>query len=62
MSNTRKKPSHKFDDEKTIGRNGKHSKHANNHRFHGLRIINWVEYEEVYDELENNVKSSINKQ
>jgi hypothetical protein len=61
MSQTHKKSNHKFDDEQHSGRNGKHAKHKNNHRYHGLPILNWVDDEIIFELSEVDVASDINK-
>lgn len=40
MGKTYKKQSHRFDEEISSGRSGKHSKHANNWKPHGMRTLN----------------------
>lgn len=62
MGDTRKKTSHRFDDE-INNHNGKHKKHSNNHKYNGLRILNWIEEDEelIFEKLDNGVESSINK-
>ena len=57
----------RIEEEKQKGRNGKHPRHKNNDRFHGIPITNvWVdEYQmilNIEDIFEDDVDSSINKQ
>ena len=63
MGNTHRKSPRKFDDEQYSGRRGKHSKHTNNHKFHGMQILNsWVDEGKYIEELsEDDVDSDINK-
>ncbi len=63
MGNTYKKQSHRFDDEPNSGRNGKHSKHKNNHKFNGITIVNsWVDEAQYLELSEDDVDSDINKE
>lgn len=64
MGHTFKRQSHKFDDEKQVGRNGKHPRHKNNSKYNGIPITNsWVdEYQNIEDIFEDSADSSINKQ
>lgn len=61
MSQTYKKTNNKFDDEQLPKRNRKHAKHKNNHRFNGLPILNWVDDENIFDILEDDIAFDINK-
>jgi hypothetical protein len=40
MGKTFKNLSHRYDDEKTSGRSGKHSKHSNNRKSGGMKTLN----------------------
>lgn len=63
MSKTHKQQGTRFDDEHKQGRGGKHHRHSNNVKFHGMRIHTvWVdEYfdvnKESYDSFDINKSS-----
>lgn len=69
MSHTHRSPKHKFDDEQTSGRRVKRSHHSNN-KLYGtiptILIVDEIEnadfYKNIFEKLDNDVESSINKQ
>lgn len=51
MGKTYKKQSHRYDDEQTSGRSGKHSKHSNNKKGGGMKTLNsYVEEDIDFDD------------
>ena len=40
MGKTYKKPNHRYDDEQSSGRSGKHAKHSNNKKSGGMKTLN----------------------
>lgn len=40
MGKTYKKQSHRYDDDQTSGRSGKHAKHSNNRKSGGMKTLN----------------------
>ena len=57
MSHTRRKQRHKFDDEQYSGRAGKHAKHTNNHKFHGIPYTSIIINEKNLDLSDERVES-----
>jgi hypothetical protein len=62
MGKTYKKQSHRFDDDATSGRSGKHAKHSNNHKGGGMKTLNsYVEQDydfEDYDPFDDEIEIS----
>jgi len=51
MGKTYKKLSHRYDDEPTSGRSGKHAKHSNNRKSGGMKTLNsYVEEDIDFDD------------
>ena len=51
MGKTYKNQNHRYDDEKTSGRSGKHAKHSNNRKSGGMKTLNsYVEEDYDFDE------------
>ena len=57
MGKTYKNQSHRYDDEKTSGRSGKHTKHSNN-RKGGMKTLNSYVEEDYEDPFEDEVETS----
>lgn len=56
MGKTYKKQSHRYDDEFSSGRAGKHSKHASGRKTAGMKTLNnYVEYDEDYDPFSDDI-------
>ncbi len=53
MGKTYKKMSHRYDDEPTSGRSGKHAKHSNNRKSGGMKTLNSYA-EDEYDDYDLN--------
>ena len=51
MGKTYKKQSHRYDDEQSSGRSGKHAKHSNNRKSGGMKTLNsYVEEDIDFDD------------
>ena len=51
MGKTYKKLSHRYDDEQSSGRSGKHAKHSNNRKSGGMKTLNsYVEEDIDFDD------------
>jgi hypothetical protein len=60
MGKTFKKQSHRYDDEATSGRSGKHSKHSNGRKTGGMRTLNnYVEEDYDFEDGENPFEDNI---
>jgi len=59
MGKTYKKQNHRFDDEQTSGRSGKHAKHSNGKKSGGMKTLNsYVEedYDFEYDPFDDEIE------
>jgi hypothetical protein len=53
MGKTYKKPNHRYDDEQSSGRSGKHTKHSNNKKGGGMKTLNsYVEEDYEFDDYD----------
>ena len=60
MGKTYKNQNHRYDDEKTSGRSGKHTKHSNNRKTGGMKTLNsYAEEDYDFDEDENPFEDDI---
>jgi hypothetical protein len=55
MGKTYKNQNHRYDDEKTSGRSGKHAKHSNNRKGGGMKTLNSYVEEDYEDPFEDEV-------
>ena len=60
MGKTFKKQSHRYDDDQSSGRSGKHAKHSNNRKSGGMKTLNsYVEEDYDFEEDENPFEDDI---
>ena len=53
MGKTFKKQSHRYDDDQSSGRSGKHAKHSNNRKSGGMKTLNSYVEEDYEDPFED---------
>ena len=58
MGKTYKNQNHRYDDDKTSGRSGKHAKHANNRKTGGMKTLNSYVDEDYDDPFEDDIEIS----
>ena len=58
MGKTYKKQSHRYDDDQSSGRSGKHAKHSNNRKSGGMKTLNSYVEEDYEDPFEDEVETS----
>ena len=58
MGKTFKKQSHRYDDDQSSGRSGKHAKHSNNRKSGGMKTLNSYVEEDYEDPFEDEIEVS----
>ena len=56
MGKTFKKLSHRYDDDQSSGRSGKHAKHSNNRKSGGMKTLNSYVEEDYDDPFEDEIE------
>ena len=57
MGKTFKRQSHRYDDDQSSGRSGKHAKHSNNRKSGGMKTLNSYVEEDYEDPFEDEVET-----
>ena len=58
MGKTFKRQSHRYDDDQSSGRSGKHTKHSNNRKSGGMKTLNSYVEEDYEDPFEDEIEVS----
>ena len=56
MGKTFKRQNHRYDDEQSSGRSGKHTKHSNNRKSGGMKTLNSYVEEDYDDPFEDEIE------